>query len=203
MNQTYSATTAGSYYVVVTSTNCPATSNILTVTVNPNPIITVGGIKIICSGTGTILAASGANTYTWSPATGLSAASGTSVTATPTANQTYTITGTSSAGCVGSITETITVNTAPGIIVPVVAAVPASTGNCSAIVSYPAATVTGTPAPAVTYSALSGTSFNVGLNTVTVTANNSCGTANNSFNVTVTDIESPSFTAPTAINCAA
>lgn len=50
----------------------------------------------ICNGNSTLLTASSTNsyTYTWSPATGLSATSGNIVTASPTVTTTYTVTGT-------------------------------------------------------------------------------------------------------------
>lgn len=65
------------------------------VTVNANPAVTANAAKNpICAGESTTLTASGAASYTWSPATGLSAATGASVTANPAQTTTYTITGT-------------------------------------------------------------------------------------------------------------
>jgi gliding motility-associated-like protein len=49
--------------------------------------------------------------YSWAPATGLSATTGSVVTANPTATTTYTITGSDGSGC--SATRTITVNVLP------------------------------------------------------------------------------------------
>ncbi|MCC6280312.1 MAG: hypothetical protein IT262_06925, partial [Saprospiraceae bacterium] len=66
-----------------------------------------------CSGsTPIVLTASGATTYTWSPALGLSATTGTSVNASPSATTTYTVTGD---GCTGSATVTVTVLQSPTI----------------------------------------------------------------------------------------
>jgi len=70
----------------------------------------------ICSGSGTTLTASGANTYSWSPATGLSASNVASPTASPTTTTTYTVTGTSSAGCTATSTATVTVNPVAGAV---------------------------------------------------------------------------------------
>ncbi|MEO5967044.1 MAG: choice-of-anchor J domain-containing protein, partial [Ferruginibacter sp.] len=53
------------------------------------------------------LTASGASTYTWSPAAGLNTTTGATVTATPVGTTTYTVTGTA-AGCVGTASVTIT-----------------------------------------------------------------------------------------------
>lgn len=65
-------------------------------------------LSTICSGINTAtLTASGANTYTWSPTTGLSAASGYEVTANPPSTTTYTVTG--SNGCT-TTTANVTVN---------------------------------------------------------------------------------------------
>jgi hypothetical protein len=68
--------------------------------------------EALCAGGSTAITASGADTYTWAPATGLDATTGTSVTASPEAGITYTITGTQ-AGCTGTTTITIVVNPLP------------------------------------------------------------------------------------------
>jgi hypothetical protein len=53
---------------------------------------------------------SGADTYVWSPATGLSATTGSTVSANPTVTTTYTVIGTGANGCQSSDTVTVTVN---------------------------------------------------------------------------------------------
>lgn len=60
-------------------------------------------------GAAVALAASGANTYSWSPAAGLSATTGANVNATPTTSTTYTVTGTDANNCVNTATATVTV----------------------------------------------------------------------------------------------
>ena len=77
---------------------CVSTQTISSVTVNPVPVTTLGPDITICSGLSTNLTANGAVTYTWSPAVGLSATNGQTVTATPASTTTYTVTG-SSLGC--------------------------------------------------------------------------------------------------------
>ncbi|PJE45264.1 MAG: hypothetical protein CUR32_00070 [Flavobacterium sp.] len=74
------------------------------------PTVGVSSAVTICSGSSTTLTATGANTYAWSPSTGLSASTGASVTANPTANTTYTVTGTSTAGCTATNTVAVTVS---------------------------------------------------------------------------------------------
>ena len=63
----------------------------------------------ICLGQSVDLTASGAASYTWSPATGLGTTTGSTVTASPAGTTTYTVTGTSPAGCTSTATVTITV----------------------------------------------------------------------------------------------
>ncbi|GAA4038577.1 hypothetical protein GCM10022386_25560 [Flavobacterium cheonhonense] len=74
------------------------------------PTVGVSSAVTICSGSSTTLTATGANTYAWSPSTGLSASTGASVTANPTTNTTYTVTGTSTAGCTATNTVAVTVS---------------------------------------------------------------------------------------------
>ena len=66
----------------------------------------------VCSGQGVELVAGSSGNYTWSPATGLSATTGDSVLANPTATTTYTVTGGS---CPGSDTVVVTINPAPNV----------------------------------------------------------------------------------------
>ena len=65
----------------------------------------------ICSGASTTLTASGGNgTYTWSPATGLSATTGATVIASPTVSTTYTVTSTAgNPACPTASTEQVVV----------------------------------------------------------------------------------------------
>jgi hypothetical protein len=83
----------------------------------PPTITASAGTSTICSGTSTTLTGSGGATYSWSPATGLSATTGTTVTASPTVNTTYTVTGVSAEGCSSTSTVTVTVSPAPSAII--------------------------------------------------------------------------------------
>jgi hypothetical protein len=92
------------------------TSNEVAIAINALPTVTVSpSTGTYCSpgGIAVALTGSGATTYAWSPAAGLSATSGTSVNATPTANTTYTVTGTDANGCKNTATSLITVNQTP------------------------------------------------------------------------------------------
>ncbi len=114
---TANPTTTTTYTVVATNGNGCTDTTTVVVTVNPLPTVSVPPATICYGGSG-ILTASGATTYTWKPATGLSATTGSIVTANPTATTTYTITGTNGYDCVDSTTTTVTVNPKPSISVP-------------------------------------------------------------------------------------
>ncbi len=70
--------------------------------VYPKPVIDAGNDIIICQGTGQTLTASGGAGYSWSPSTGLNTTIGNTVTAMPDSATNYTVTGTSSFGCVNT-----------------------------------------------------------------------------------------------------
>ena len=85
----------------------------VTVTVNPTPVVNASAAQsTLCSGLSVGLSASGADTYVWSPATGLSGTTGSAVNASPTTSTVYTVTGTSN-GCSATQTLSLTVNPSP------------------------------------------------------------------------------------------
>jgi len=100
-------TTTTTYTVTGTSAaGCSATSTV-TVTVNPAPGVTAGAPQTICKGNAAQLNAIGAQTYSWSPAAGLSCTTCPNPIATPTAPTTYTVTGTDANGCTASATVAV------------------------------------------------------------------------------------------------
>ena len=99
------------YTVTGTDLGCSTTIT-STVTVNQTTISLLPATAAICEGESVSLSASGATSYLWSPATGLSSSSGNSVTANPDVTTTYTITGTDN-GCTDDETITVTVNLNP------------------------------------------------------------------------------------------
>ncbi|MGZ3902596.1 MAG: PKD domain-containing protein [Bacteroidia bacterium] len=105
-NVTANPTSTMVYSVTGTTGACSSVKT-STLTVNPTPTVNVNS-STICSGSPTILTATGATTYSWSPGTGLSATSGSTVTANPGSTTVYTITGTST-GCSSTGTSTVTV----------------------------------------------------------------------------------------------
>ncbi|PQJ08990.1 hypothetical protein CJD36_021535 [Flavipsychrobacter stenotrophus] len=120
-------------------------SNTTTLTVNPLPVVSLpangcAGVAMTATGTSA--------TYSWTPASGLDVYTG--ATATPlasvTASTTYTVTGTTAAGCVG--TNTITAYPAP-----VVSVTPTSNtfciGGSSTLTAAGAVTYSWSPATAL------------------------------------------------------
>jgi gliding motility-associated-like protein len=99
----------GTYTVTGTGANgCTNTDQVL-VTVNPLPSVNGGADQAVCTGQSVTLTASGANTYSWSPVVS------NGVAFTPATSATYTVTGTSGAGCVNTDQVVVTVNTLPTI----------------------------------------------------------------------------------------
>lgn len=86
------------------------------VTVNPLPTISVNNGTVCLGQQSATLTATGASTYSWTPATGLSSTTGAVVVANPSVNTTYTITGTNTNGCTNTVTAQVTVNPLPIII---------------------------------------------------------------------------------------
>jgi len=95
--------------VTCTATSDQDISDVVNVLVNTAPTVTVDVDSLaFCSGTSVIINAAGANTYTWTPATGLDVANAATVNANPTSSTTYTITGTDLVGCKNTTTSTVT-----------------------------------------------------------------------------------------------
>jgi len=97
-----------------------------------------------------------------------------------------------------TITITVVVGSTPVISCPADITVSNTAGQCGTIVTYPAATATGT-SPTITYSIASGSFFPVGTTTVTATATNACGTDTCTFDITVNDTQAPTISCPANI----
>ena len=106
--------TTTTYTVTGTDANGCINSTNVNVTVNSLPTISITPASVtICNGSSTPLTASGAVTYIWSPAAGLSATTGATVQANPSSNTTYSAIGTDANGCSNTATVAITVNPTP------------------------------------------------------------------------------------------
>ena len=124
-NPVASPTVNTAYIVTGTSSlGCTKKDTVL-VNVNTPPNVVASSNTAICQGSSTQLNATGAATYVWAPATGLSCTNCQSPTASPTTTTTYSVIGTNQAGCKDTAYVTVTVNTAPAVI-----ATPAQTLTC-------------------------------------------------------------------------
>ncbi len=107
---TLNPTTTTTYKVVglIGLATCSDSTNII-VTVNNLPTININpNTAKIALGQFTTLTASGASSYTWSPAAGLNTTTGASVVASPTITTVYTVTGKDAANCNNTKTVTVT-----------------------------------------------------------------------------------------------
>jgi len=172
---------ANSTYTVMgtnTLTGCRsqsfATSNL---TVNANPTVSISGPTGICTGQNATLTANGAPSYTWS-----TGATNSSIVTTPTANTTYTLTGSTPQGCSSFTTQLVNVQSSLSVSI----AGPSSvcfgqTANLSGLggVTYTwntganTASVAPTLTTTTTFSVIgaSGTCSNTAIKTITVTPN--------------------------------
>ncbi|MBI3509645.1 MAG: PKD domain-containing protein [Bacteroidetes bacterium] len=98
---------AGTYTVTLTATNSNGSnSTTQVITVNGLPTITASAFpSTICVGQQSTLTGGGGSTYLWNPG----AIPGSPVNVSPAATTTYTVTGTSAAGCSNTATVTVTV----------------------------------------------------------------------------------------------
>ncbi|MCB9184764.1 MAG: T9SS type A sorting domain-containing protein [Flavobacteriales bacterium] len=176
-SSTYTATTAGSYAVVVNSSGCSATSSALTVTVNASPTasITAGGATGFCTGGSvTLSAATGSGYgYQWRR-DGANISGATASTYTATLAGTYTVQTTAN-GC-SSVSSGIpvTVGTTPAATVSASGATTFCSGN------------------SVTLSVGTGTGYTYqwrrnGTNVSGATANTYSATATGSYSVVVSN----------------
>jgi gliding motility-associated-like protein/uncharacterized repeat protein (TIGR01451 family) len=176
-----SATTA--YTVTVTSgAGCTAVSAV-SVTVNPQPIVSFSGDLNICTGETTILSISGGTGFLWS--TGATTAS---ISVNPTVSTTYTVTISNAAGCTSTASATVNVSPLPAATISGVNTV--CIGGTTALTAAggltylwsngaTSATINVTPSAATTY-------------TVTATNNAGC-TASASTTVTISPAATPTI----------
>jgi len=108
-------TSSITYTVTGTGSNGCTSVQTVVVTVNPLPTLTVTPSSAsICLNTSTILTVGGANTYIWSPSSGLTTTTGSSIFARPLSTVTYTVVGTDNNGCTNTNTQTISVSNCYG-----------------------------------------------------------------------------------------
>ncbi|MDD3875299.1 MAG: gliding motility-associated C-terminal domain-containing protein [Bacteroidales bacterium] len=115
LNPTVSVNNFGQYVFQLIAINgvCSDSSQ-LTVTLFPNPVLSLlPQSATVCDGNNITIVANGADTYNWSPSLFLSSTTGDVVTATPTTNINYIVTGFSSNGCSSTAGVNLTVHDFP------------------------------------------------------------------------------------------
>ncbi|PBQ33067.1 hypothetical protein CNR22_15200 [Sphingobacteriaceae bacterium] len=112
---------AGTYTIQLDINDGTTTSTTTrTIVVYPLPVLSLySSASPICVNSGATLTAGGASSYTWSPSGGLYFLSNLydEAYATPAVTTGYTVTGTSSDGCQGSVTFTQVVNPYPYVVI--------------------------------------------------------------------------------------
>jgi gliding motility-associated-like protein len=197
-NPVASPLTTTLYIVKGTDANGCSASDTVIVIVNEAPVVSAGTNKSICVGGNVQLQATGAASYTWSPATGLSCTTCANPIASPASTTNYTVTGTSATGCTATSQVKVTVNPLPNINVAdvKVCAEKVAKLNATGAVSYTWSPATGLscstcPNPSATIS--SSTTY-----TVTGTDANGC-VSTSQANVTVVPLPDVAVTGATTI----
>jgi len=113
-------TATTTYTVTVTDAHGCSATDAVVVTVNSLPTANAGSDVNYCIGTPVQLSASGGTSYSWSPATGLSATNINNPTASPSVTTTYTVTVTDINGCSATDDVVVTVNPLPTVTYSVV-----------------------------------------------------------------------------------
>ncbi|MGZ3864178.1 MAG: PKD domain-containing protein [Bacteroidia bacterium] len=122
-NPVATPTASVNYTVTVTDGNGCQKSDAMLLTVNPLPNANAGSDATICSGNSATLTASGGTSYTWTPATGLSATNISNPVANPTTTTTYTVLVTDANSCQASdavvvtVTSTLVANAGPSVAI--------------------------------------------------------------------------------------
>jgi hypothetical protein len=107
--QGISVSNAGTYSVTHTSPEGCTSIGYVSTFLFPAPSVTVSPDAAICPGTSVTLTAAGADTYVWTPGTGLNTNNGSTVIASPTSGTTYQVTGTDGNGCQASASVNVSI----------------------------------------------------------------------------------------------
>ncbi|MFV8328511.1 hypothetical protein, partial [Flavobacterium sp. ZS1P14] len=178
-NPTATPATTTTYTVTVTGTNgCTKTDDVIVTVDKALPAANAGSdVTINCTTPSAILGATGGVSYSWSPATGLSATNSATPTATPVTTTTYTVTVTGANGCTKTDDVIVTVDKAlpaanAGSDVTINCTTPSATLGATGGVSYswlPATGLSATNSATPTATPVTTTTY-----TVTVTGANGC-----------------------------
>ncbi|MBS1652915.1 MAG: gliding motility-associated C-terminal domain-containing protein, partial [Bacteroidetes bacterium] len=184
------------YTVTGNSLGCNSSATV-NVVVNPTPSINVVASSTnICIGNTVTLNASGASTFTWFP----SVVSSPSITESPTLVTTYTVFGSSAAGCTNSTAITVSVSPNPTVL---------ATASPTSICNGQSATLSAMGASSYTWNPGALTSASVTVlpaisTTYTVTGKSGICSSTNTVNIvvnslpTITAVSSPTSICPSA-----
>ncbi len=193
-NPTLTATTPGTrtYTVLGESANACTGSATIQVTVNASPTVAINpaGPLTLCVGQTEVLTASGATSYSWSPATDLSAANvaNPTLTATTLGTRTYTVTGTAANGCTGSATVQVTVANSLTVTITPAGPLTLCTGETQVLTASGATSYSWSPGTDLSATNVANptlTAATVGTRTYTVTGTSGSCTASAQIEVTV------------------
>ncbi len=107
---TLNPTATTTYSVIGTDNNGCTNTSVTTVTVNSIPVITINGPASICNGNSVALSAAGGTNYLWN-----NNSTSISIIVSPTSITSYSVTGSSAAGCTAIAVATLSVNPLPVI----------------------------------------------------------------------------------------
>jgi Metallo-peptidase family M12/Fibronectin type III domain/SprB repeat/Reprolysin family propeptide len=109
-NNSYTATQAGNYYVVVTKDGCTFNSSVTTVAILPKPTVSISpAAATLIKSRALTLTGSGAASYNWAQQQFVITSSGNQAVVSPPSSITYTIEGTGANGCKNTATAQINV----------------------------------------------------------------------------------------------
>jgi gliding motility-associated-like protein len=162
--------TTTTYSVTGNAGGCIYTGSI-TLNVIPPPAVTVTPVTSnICAGKSVTLTATGATSFTWGPATGLSTTTGSVVVATPAVTTNYTVTG-GAGTCTSSAVAAVNITPSPTITINSVPATSVCAGSSATLTASGATSYTwstGAFSPNISVSPASNTTYTVtGINSAT------------------------------------
>ncbi len=148
------------YYIVTTScaaggATAATTPFLVNFSANPTLSITASSTAAICPGGSVNLttSGSGAATYAWSPSTGLSSTTASSVTASPNGITNYVVVATSSLGCSTTSAIVLNVNNVPSVTSVIASPSVVCAGGSSSL-QVTAANTTSYAVSSITYAAI-------------------------------------------------
>ena len=200
---TANPTVTTTYTVTGTGSNGCTNTKTVVVNVNSAPSLTFSpSSPAVCIGSTTTITASGANSYTWSPSTGLNITTSATVSANPTVTTTYSISATGSNGCAGTKTLSVVVNPLPTLTLspssPAVCTGSTTTLTASGAITYtwsPNTALSATTGASITASPTATTNY-------TLTGTNANGCVNSSsFSIAVNGLPSLSISPSSATIC--